>query len=254
MKYGFVVPVYNHGSTLEEVVNNLNEYGFPIIVVDDGNDEKNKAFINQVAEKFDSVVVVTHKKNKGKGVAMKSGVKKAFEMGLTHIIQIDSDGQHDASRVKHFLEQSEKYPDAVICGYPEYDASAPKKRVNGRKIANAWIHIVTLSKCIQDALIGFRIYPVDSYMKIIRRPIYIDPRMGYDLDILVHLYWIGVPVINESVKVSYPKDGVSNFRLVRDNLHIAAAYTRLCLGMIVRFPKILIINARRRKNESKCAA
>ena len=39
MNYGFVVPVYNHGSTLEFVVKQLSEYGFPIIVVDDGNDE-----------------------------------------------------------------------------------------------------------------------------------------------------------------------------------------------------------------------
>ena len=42
-KFGFVVPVYNHGSALESVVKNLVQYNFPIIVVDDGNDEKNKA-------------------------------------------------------------------------------------------------------------------------------------------------------------------------------------------------------------------
>ena len=253
MKYGFVVPVYNHGSTLKEVVENLNAYGFPIIVVDDGNDEKNKAYIAQVAEEFDSVVVVTHEKNRGKGAAMQSGILKANEMGLTHVLQIDSDGQHDAFRVKHFLELSEKHPDSVICGYPEYDASAPKKRVNGRKVANAWIHIVTLSKSIKDALIGFRVYPVGPYMRLVKRHVYVDPRMGYDAEILVHLYWIGVPVISESVKVSYPKDGVSNFRVVRDNLHIAGSYTRLCLGMIVRIPKLLAINIRRRKNAEEFA-
>ena len=40
-KFGFVIPVYNHGAALESVVKNLVQYNFPIIVVDDGNDEKN---------------------------------------------------------------------------------------------------------------------------------------------------------------------------------------------------------------------
>ena len=37
-KFGFVIPVYNHGAALESVVKNLVQYNFPIIVVDDGND------------------------------------------------------------------------------------------------------------------------------------------------------------------------------------------------------------------------
>ncbi len=248
MKYGFVVPVYNHGSTLEGVVKNLEKYGFPIIVIDDGNDNENAAYIERVAEKYSLVHVVRHKKNMGKGIAMRSGILKAAEMELTHVLQIDSDGQHDADRVQHFLEKSMENPDAVICGFPEYDESAPKERVNGRKIANAWIHFVTLSGAIKDALIGFRVYPVEPCLKLIRRHTLVDPRMGFDVDILVHLYWLGVPVVSESVKVSYPKDGISNFRIVRDNIRISFVYMRLCIGMFFRIPKLIFLNVRRRKN------
>ena len=52
IKTGFIVPVYNHGATLELVVKNLLQYELPIIVVDDGNDEANRAFIKDVAEKY----------------------------------------------------------------------------------------------------------------------------------------------------------------------------------------------------------
>jgi len=86
MKYGFVVPVYNHGSTLEGVVKNLEKYGFPIIVIDDGNDTENAAYIERVAEKYSLVHVVRHKKNGGKGMAMRSGILKAAEMELTHVL------------------------------------------------------------------------------------------------------------------------------------------------------------------------
>lgn len=239
MSYGFVVPVYNHGATLEYVVKQLTEYGFPIIVVDDGNDEVNKKFISEVAQKYLQVVVVTRKKNGGKGKAMSDGVRKAYEMGLSHILQIDSDGQHDAGRIGHFLEVSTKNPEAVICGYPEYDETAPAKRVNGRKIANAWIHFVTLSNEIKDAMIGFRIYPVAPYYKLISGPVILDGRMGYDIDILVHLSWKGVKIVSESVKVNYPIDGVSNFRMVRDNVRISFTYARLVIGMIVRLPILI---------------
>ena len=242
MKYGFVVPVYNHGDALECVVRNLVGYEIPIIVVDDGNDEYNKNAIEKVVKKYPLCVLVTRKKNGGKGKALADGVRKANELGITHILQIDSDGQHDAGRVEHFIEVSKKNPDAIICGYPEYDETAPKHRVNGRAIANAWIHTVTLSNEIKDAMIGFRVYPVAPYVKLLNRGAIIDARMGYDIEILVRLFWRNVPVISESVKVTYPIDGVSNFRMVRDNVRISFTYARLFLGMIIRFPILVVRN------------
>lgn len=247
MNNGFVIPVYNHGAALEGVVKNLVGFNYPIIVVDDGNDEKNKSQIAQVAKNYPLVTVVTLPKNCGKGAAMKQGVRKAHEMGLTHILQIDSDGQHDAGRVAYFWQQSEAHPEAVICGYPEYDESAPKARKNGRKFANGWIHIVTLSKEIKDAMIGFRVYPVAPYMKLLNKGAWIDNRMGYDIDLLVHMSWIGVPVISESVKVCYPSDGISNYRYVRDTARVSKTYAKLCLGLIPRLPKLIIRNIKRGK-------
>ena len=240
-KFGFVIPVYNHGAVLESVVKNLVQYDFPIIVVDDGNDEKNRAYINDIAARYSLITLLVHPKNKGKGEAMKTGVRKAEEMGLTHILQIDSDGQHDAGRIPQFLELSKQNPKAIICGYPEYDESAPQHRVISRKISNAWIHIVsfTTSEQVRDALIGFRIYPVEPYCKVLRRHSVIDSHMGYDIDILVHLVWLNVPVISEAVKVHYPKGGVSNYRAVRDTLHISFTYARLCIGMVLRIPILL---------------
>ena len=102
MKYGFVIPVYRHGATLEGVVKNLVSHGLPIIVVDDGNDEINKQYIKSVGEKYSLVTVVTLKKNSGKGSAMNAGIEEAYKMGLTHILQIDSDGQHESSRVSSY--------------------------------------------------------------------------------------------------------------------------------------------------------
>ncbi len=245
MDYGFIIPVYKHGAFLETVVSSLAGFNLPVIVVDDGNDEENKAYIRAVASKHSQVVLVERSKNGGKGLAMNDGFRKAKELGLTHILQLDSDGQHDVERIPHFLELSEKNPEAIICGYPEYDANAPKKRVNGRKFANGWIHLVTLSKDIKDAMIGFRVYPVDPVIKLLDSKVYIDSRMGYDIEVLVRLFWKKVPVISESVKVFYPADGISNFRYVRDTIRISGTYARLCLGLFVRFPVLIYRNCKK---------
>ena len=248
-KTGFIIPVYNHGSTLESVVKELLPHGLPIIVVDDGNDEKNKSFIENVAREYNSVVLVTRKKNGGKGRAMNDGVKKARELGLTHVFQLDADAQHDSNACKSFLEASEKNPKAVICGFPIYDESVPELRKNGREFSNNWARVVTLDKNIKDVLCGFRIYPVEPYAKLLDRHAWIDARMGYDVDILVHLLWKNVPLVNMGVNVTYPADGISNFRMVRDNMAISFTFTRLCIGMILRFPLLLIRALRRSKNE-----
>ena len=56
--YGFVIPVYNHGAALQSVVKELSPFNLPIIVVDDGNDEKNKGFINEIAQNNPLVTLV----------------------------------------------------------------------------------------------------------------------------------------------------------------------------------------------------
>ena len=239
MKYGFVIPVYRHGSTLEAVVKSLLSFNYPIIVVDDGNDQENRALIAGVAEKYPLVTVVTREKNGGKGRAMIDGIYKAHELGLTHILQLDSDGQHDAGKAESFIELSKQTPEAIICGCPEYEKDAPKSRVNGRKFANGWIHIVTLSDEIVDAMIGFRVYPVEPFIAMLKHTLYIDGRMGFDIEVLVRMYWRGVPVVSVPVKVFYPQDGISNYHYIKDTLRISGSYTRLCLGLIPRLPVLI---------------
>ena len=134
MRQGFVIPVYNHGNTLESVVSALNQYQLPIIVVDDGNDQANKNFIQAAARKFQNITLVTNKRNRGKGWSVCRAVKLAHQMGITHLFQIDADGQHDSqSACRDFLEASKANPDALICGVPEFDSTLPSARAKAKK-------------------------------------------------------------------------------------------------------------------------
>ena len=246
MKQGIIIPVYNHGGALGAVVANLAPLGLPIIVVDDGSDSATKAAIEKIHAAFPQTVPVRLEKNSGKGRAFFAGITKARELGLSHVLQIDADGQHDSGRVAFFLQAAAARPGALICSYPEYDDSVPPGRLHGRKIANTWAKIVTLSADIRESLLGFRVYPVEPVVRLYRQ-VRIDSRMGFDIDILVRLHWKNIPVVFYPVRVTYPADGVSHFRIVRDNIRISWVYTRLCCGMLIRLPLLLYRCFKRRK-------
>jgi glycosyltransferase involved in cell wall biosynthesis len=238
IKQGIVIPVYNHGAAVGAVVEKLSALGLPVILVDDGSDNETKSSLNKIFSSYPLTVPVTLSKNSGKGGAVLAGLKKADEMGLTHVLQIDADGQHDTDRARFFLEESAAHPSAAICSYPVYDDSVPASRKHGRKIANTWAKIVTLSPAITDSILGFRVYTVEQALNVCRHS-YIDLRMGFDIEILVRLVWKNVSLIYHPVGVTYPVGGISHFRPVRDNIGISLVYTKLCCGMLFRLPVLL---------------
>lgn len=252
MRQGFVIPVYNHGDTLGTVVSALERYDLPIIVVDDGNDQANKELIQGAARANKNVVVIVNKRNRGKGYSVCRAVKEAHKMGITHLFQIDADGQHDTkSTCKDFLEESKAHPEALVCGCPEFDSSLPPARAKAKKISNAWTEYTALSKGqIPDGMCGYRIYPVEPFYKICKRA-WIDSHMGFDAEILVRLIWAGVPVIYKSVRVTYPVGGKSNFRVVRDNIHISFTFARLTIGMWLRYPWLKARQIKQKKQNEK---
>jgi len=240
MKQGFLIPVYQHGVTACSLAERLAAFGLPVIMVDDGNDSETRTLLAEYAAAKPLVTLVSLKKNRGKGGAVTGGLKKAAELGLTHALQIDADGQHDDEKAAFFLAESARHPDMIICGYPEFDETAPRGRVTGRKISNFWAAVVTLSTELRDVLCGFRVYPVDASLRI-TRCLFLDQRMGFDAEILVRLYWNRVFPVYHPIKVSYPPDGVSNFRMVRDNIRISWMFSRLFVGMILRLPLLIAL-------------
>ena len=97
---------------------------------------------------------------------------------------------------------------------------------------------------IQDAMCGFRLYPVKPVVRMLRKT-KIGSRMAFDPEILVRASWAGIPIRFIPVNVNYPEDGASHFRYVRDNWHISWMHIRLIAGMLVRLPLLLYRKIRR---------
>ena len=232
-----VIPVYNHPATIGRVVAQVRAHGLPCLLVDDGCEPVCAGVLQDLARQ-DGVACLRLPRNQGKGSAMVAGFQEAARRGHSHVLQIDADGQHDGADIPLFIDRARQSPQAVICGCPVYDQSVPRARLYGRYATHIWVWINTLSLDIRDSMCGFRVYPLAPLVALLDR-VRIGRRMDFDSDVIVRLHWRGVAVINQPTRVTYPLDGVSHFRLWRDNLRISAMHARLFLGMLLRAPRLL---------------
>lgn len=241
-----LVPVYNHHLHLPVLVAALRGQGLPVILVDDGSDATTKTALQQVVSGNIDVECVALPMNAGKGAAVLAGFERAAARGFTHVLQLDADGQHELADIPAMLELARTQPEKLVSGLPQFDASMPRKRFYGRYVNHVFVWLETLSLQLQDSMCGYRVYPLAATLALTHRTS-IGRRMDFDAEIMVRLYWDGLDVVYLPTCVRYPVDGISHFRLFRDNLHIIWNHTRLVLGMLPRIPVLLRRNRARRR-------
>ncbi|KPA93983.1 glycosyltransferase family 2 protein [Pseudomonas asplenii] len=205
--------------------------------MDDASSPACAAVLERLAE-GENTFLVKLPVNQGKGGAVMAGLREASRRGFSHALQVDADGQHDLQDVATFLDTSRSHPEALICGYPQYDESVPKGRLYARYLTHVWVWINSLSLQIPDSMCGFRVYPLPPVLALIDSA-RIGKRMDFDPEILVRLAWRNQPMRWLPTRVHYPQDGLSHFRLFHDNALISGMHTRLFFGMLLRLPSIL---------------
>jgi len=238
MKPCVLIPSYNHKDTIAQVLEQLEPFHLPCIVVDDGSDAATREVLRRVASCHAWVHVLHHTHNAGKGAALRTGFFHAASAGYTHAVQIDADGQHRVQDVAQFIAAAAAHPDTLIMGKPVFGPDVPGVRYHGRKISQWYAWAETLSWEMGDPLCGFRVYPLMPTVALLKQKI-MGSRMDFDPEIAVRLSWQGVPIQNIETEVCYPKAGLSHFHLFWDNVRISWMHTRLLCGMVWRLPQLL---------------
>ncbi|WP_347253806.1 glycosyltransferase family 2 protein [Leminorella grimontii] len=233
-----VIPCYNHGATMGDVLEQLEVYELPCIIVDDGSQKETADELERLSQKHAWVTLVRHRQNQGKGGAVLSALREARRLGYSHGLQVDADGQHYLEDVPRLLAEARAYPDQIVSGQPMYDDSVPKSRLYSRYITHVWVWIETLSFSIRDSMCGFRVYPINEVLSLAERTT-LGQRMDFDTEIMVRLYWEGTASRFVPTRVIYPQDGISHFDVWRDNLRISWMHTRLFLSMLPKMPRLI---------------
>jgi len=242
-----LIPSYNPGERVLETVRAARRAWRPVWVVVDGSTDGSLEQLEALAAEVEGLTVIALPRNVGKGGAVLAGMERAFEHGYTHVLTMDSDGQHPAHLIPEFMAASETHRNAMVLGVPVFDANAPLLRVYGRKISNGCANLETLWTGIGDSLFGFRVYPIAPLRRVMQKQRWMR-RFDFDPEAVVRMCWAGVAPINHPAPVRYfsaKEGGISHFSYVRDNALLTWMHTRLFLGFLLRLPLLLWRRARR---------
>lgn len=223
-----LIPTYNNAGTLAHVISDVLNYAADVIVVNDGATDDTP----QILEVFkDRVCIVTHKRNRGKGGALKTGFAKALELGYEYAVTIDSDGQHYASDIPAFVRGIAENPGTLIVGERDLtrvDINAKSSFAN--KFSNFWFNLQTGCR-LNDTQTGYRAYPLKRLYGLR----FLTSRYEAELELMVFASWHGVPIKSIPIGVYYPpqSERVSHFRPGLDFTRISILNTILCAGTVL---------------------
>ncbi|MDD5366792.1 MAG: glycosyltransferase family 2 protein [Gallionellaceae bacterium] len=237
-----LIPSYNPGAKAYDTVRAARRQWTPVWVVVDGSSDGTTAGLEAMAATDPGLRVIVLPENVGKGAAVLHGLDLAARAGYSHVLTMDSDGQHPADLIPSFMAASMAAPACMVLGKPVFDASAPNLRVQGRKLSNMWANLETLWMGIGDSLYGFRVYPVEPLRQVMHGRRWMR-RFDFDPEAVVRLCWRGVRPINLPAPVKYlraDEGGVSHFNYLRDNILLTWMHARLLLGFLLRLPLLVV--------------
>ena len=227
MKLCVVIPCYNHVATVAQVVRGAQAH-CPVIVVDDGSTVPLPALPGCALHRLE--------RNSGKGAALRAGFQLASELGYTHVITMDADGQHFPEDLPKFLDAARANPDAMLVGVRDFIAAGcPTHRRRSNAVSTFWFWTETGVR-LGDTQCGFRCYPLALTQQLKAR----SGRYAFELEFMVRASWMGTPLVPVSVKCTYAPDQIrqSHFRPVRDLAHI----TFMNIGLVAQswtVPRVL---------------
>jgi len=150
-----IIPAYNEGKTIFEVITKTKSFAPTIVVVDDGSHDHTAAEAEKAGAK-----VLRHKVNLGKGAALKTGCDYAAQQGAQKIITMDADGQHDPKEIPLFIAALEEHE--IAFGSRKTPVSMPGVFKFGNKAITKTLQAL-YGVVVEDSQCGYRSFRADAY-------------------------------------------------------------------------------------------
>lgn len=149
-----VIPAYNEERFIGSVVLKTRQYADAVIVVDDGSMDAT----GKIAEAA-GAVVVQHRQNLGKGVALSTGFCRARELEPAVVVTLDADGQHLPEEVTRVVAPVLDGQADIVVGsrYLEKKSKVPLHRIWGHIVFNFLTNRVS-GVPVTDSQSGFRAF------------------------------------------------------------------------------------------------
>ena len=213
-----IIPAYNAEAAIAEVAREALQAGFPLLVVDDGSSDGTAACLKGLP-----VNVISHRQNRGKGQALRTGFAWALEHGFAGIVTMDADGQHDPSAIPLLAATAvERGADILIASRAEQFRQMAGLRASWNRFGS-WCIEKRTGFDISDSQSGFRYYSARLLRGVALSA------AGYDMEMEILLKaWRGGFRIDSIPVAARVADGraTSHFRAVRDTWNICMTFLK----------------------------
>jgi glycosyltransferase involved in cell wall biosynthesis len=209
-----VVPAYDAAASVGDVVRGLlasgpfSWEGPAVIVVDDGSSD----LTSEIATR-EGALVIRHDRNRGKGFALRTGLRRALELGATLAVTVDADGQHPPPEAA-MLALHDADPEALVLGVRDLvREGAPRPNQISNRISNFFLSYFT-GRSLRDTQCGLRRYPVASTLALGA----VDDGYAFEAECVLRAARAGWSIAEVPVRVYYPPEEarVTHFHSARD--------------------------------------
>lgn len=214
-KIAILIPAYNEGKYIKNVLLECLQYGLDLIIIDDGSSDNTVEIIEKLPGSFKpKIILIKHMVNKGKGEALKTGFDFAVKNNYSGIITIDADGQHKISEIGDFIRMSEdENPDIIVGSRFKDTKGMPFIRL-ATNIFTSWLISVIAGKKIDDVQSGFR-YIGQRALKNINLE---TKNFDTEPEMLLKASWLNYTIKNIPISTIYHKDFISHVNPIKDTI------------------------------------
>ncbi|BAW31034.1 MAG TPA: glycosyltransferase family 2 protein [Methanothermobacter sp.] len=196
-----IVPVYNEEGTIIQVINDLMDRGYDIIIVDDGSTDSTPYLLQRF--KDDNIKIYRHVINRGLGAALRTGIEAALSRKTSYIVTFDADGQHDPDDIEKVCKPLiDDKADAVI-GKRNF-SEMPLSRNIGNFIMNI-ITLIFYGIKVSDSQSGLRAFTRTAASKIKIN----DRGYGVSSEIISEIKRRGLRLKEVPIKTIYTPETIS---------------------------------------------
>lgn len=211
-----VIPALDAERTIAAVVSAAREHVETVVVVDDGSTDGTAALARAAG-----ATIATHTQNRGKGAALRTGLRWAESNGYESMLTLDADGQHPPGEIPKLLAATAD-PGALVLGVRDLaGANAPRANQMSNGFSNWFLSTVTFRR-LRDTQCGLRRYPVRRTLSLGVR----DDGFGFETEVLLRALRAEIPIVQVDIKVLYPKERTTHFDSRRDPWRIVGRVLR----------------------------
>ena len=198
MKITIGIPAYNEEKNIASIITKLKKITDSIIVCDDGSSDMTTEISKNLG-----VIVISHEKNMGYGVAINSIFQKSKEMNVDLLVTFDADGQHRVEDIEKVVEPIKNNDADLVIGsrFLGKKSDVPNYRKIGIKVITQ-VTNASMKKKLTDSQSGFRAYNKQVLSQISPSEV----GMGISTEILIKSSSKGLRITEVPITILYSGD------------------------------------------------